>query len=130
MLKRLSILLMLASVLNQTFSTVETLVAFQMNREYIAQMLCINRDKPTLHCDGKCVMMQRMQIEVNKASEKGQQLLRNLIEHDVVLFFENTRILIFEPKTESNPCNNPPIAYLQYKPQPHLRGVFHPPTAI
>ena len=129
MLKRLSILLMLAVVLNQTFSTIGTLVAFQMNRQYISEVLCVNKNKPELHCEGKCVLMQRMQNEVDKASEKGQNMLRNLIERDVLVFFENLNFAVFLNKNtppQYKPSMN--VAYLNRKPQICQSDIFHPPA--
>lgn len=129
LLKRLSILLMLAAVLNQTFSTVGTLVAFQMNRQYIAEVLCVNKNRPEMHCDGKCVLMQRVQNEVDKASEKGQQMLRNLIERDVVVFFEDLNLDIFINNDFAIPSKNLlNVAYIHRKPQCHHTDIFHPPA--
>ncbi|MEZ5008756.1 MAG: hypothetical protein R2753_11455 [Chitinophagales bacterium] len=31
-----------------------TLVSFNINQPYIAKVLCINKDKPELKCNGKC----------------------------------------------------------------------------
>lgn len=119
---------MLAAVLNQTFSTVGTLVAFQMNRQYITEMLCINRDKPDLHCDGQCVLMQRIENEVDKASEKGQQMLKNLIEREVVVFFEYMNFDIFLHNDIAVPYHVVDIAYINRKPQSYHTDIFHPPT--
>lgn len=129
MLYRLSILLLLLAVLNQTFSTVGTLVAFQMNRQYISDMLCINRDRPDLHCNGQCVLMQRIENEVDKASEKGQNMLRNLIERDITVFFEKWDFTIQKP-TKTPPQYKPllNVAYLNRKPQSCHTDIFHPPA--
>ncbi|MBL7813840.1 MAG: hypothetical protein JNL70_02455 [Saprospiraceae bacterium] len=125
----MSILLLLFAVLNQTFSTIGTLVAFQLNRQYIAEVLCVNKNRPELHCNGKCVLMQRVQNEVDKASEKGQQMLRNLIERDVVVFFETLYFGI--TKNENKPPQYKPllnVAYLNRKRQFFSTSIFHPPT--
>ena len=42
-----------------------------VNHDYIAEYLCINKDKPMLHCDGKCYLMQKLQQEND---EKKQNL--------------------------------------------------------
>lgn len=128
MLKRLSILLMLAIVLNQTFSTIGTLVAFEMNRQYISEVLCVNKNRPEMHCNGKCVLMQRVQNEVDRASEKGQQMLRNLIERDVVVFFENYKLPIFQKDDIAIPRNKINVLYINRKPQSEHTDIFHPPA--
>ena len=127
-LKRTLTFLMLVAVLNQTFNTVSTLVAFQMNRQYIAEMLCVNKNRPEMNCNGKCVLMQRVQSEVDKAQAKGQQMLQNLIEHEVVLFFENWD---FNLESEQNlpnfRCHSIITMSDQCRHQFYLSDIFHPP---
>ena len=43
---------------------------FMVNRNYIAQELCINRDKPELTCNGKCVLT--LQLKASAKSEDKQ----------------------------------------------------------
>lgn len=33
---------------------------YAANKSYFATVLCINKDKPDLECEGKCVLMQRL----------------------------------------------------------------------
>ena len=34
--------------------------SFSVNQEWIAETLCVNRDRPEMDCDGHCVLMERM----------------------------------------------------------------------
>ena len=129
-LKRIFIFLLLVSVLNQTFNTIGTLVAFQMNRQYITEMLCVNKNRPELQCNGKCVLMQRMQSEVDKAQAKGQHLLQNLIERDIVLFFENFGFnLKTAVKIPYSASNTIVMVSDQCHHQSLISNIFHPPIA-
>jgi hypothetical protein len=38
-------------------------VNFTINRKYIIENFCINKDKPELACNGKCFLMQKMNAE-------------------------------------------------------------------
>ncbi|MBP4140542.1 hypothetical protein J3S90_01855 [Flavobacterium sp. P4023] len=44
---------------------------YVVNYDYISKVLCINKDKPMMHCNGKCHLMK----ELAKASEseKGKE---------------------------------------------------------
>lgn len=42
---------------------------FELRREYIINNLCVNRNRPELHCDGKCYLAKRLEA----AKEKEQQ---------------------------------------------------------
>lgn len=35
--------------------------AFTLRQDWIAETLCVNRDRPELDCDGQCVLMKRME---------------------------------------------------------------------
>lgn len=37
-----------------------TIAEFRYNRDYIAKNLCENRNRPLMHCSGKCQLMKRM----------------------------------------------------------------------
>ena len=34
--------------------------AFSLRQDWIAERLCVNRDRPEMHCDGRCVLKERM----------------------------------------------------------------------
>lgn len=40
--------------------------------DYIA--LCINQDKPQLHCDGQCVLMQKIKEKEKQEAKKNMQV--------------------------------------------------------
>jgi len=46
---------------------------YQLRKDFIAKVLCINRSKPKLHCDGKCYLAKQLKLEEereNKALKK------------------------------------------------------------
>jgi len=40
------------------------------NHAYIASVLCVNRDKPMMHCDGKCVLKKELNNQQEKESSQ------------------------------------------------------------
>lgn len=36
------------------------LLEYQVNKEYIARVLCENKSRPTLHCNGKCQLNKKL----------------------------------------------------------------------
>lgn len=44
---------------------------YVINQDYIAEYLCINKDKPEMHCNGKCYLMEML---ANENQEKKQNL--------------------------------------------------------
>lgn len=52
--------LSLAAVIMQSFTAPLIFVSFELNRDYIAATLCINRDVPESGCDGQCFLMKKL----------------------------------------------------------------------
>ena len=45
-------------------------VAFKFNQEYITNVFCVNKDKPELHCDGKCYLKKKIDTAKNHADSR------------------------------------------------------------
>jgi hypothetical protein len=60
--------ILLVLVLSQSFSHWFVVLAFNINRDYIAKNLCENRYRPKMHCNGNCVLMRKL-----KEKEKEEQ---------------------------------------------------------
>lgn len=61
------------------------LLEYAINQEYIAEVLCINRDRPDKGCNGKCYLMSQLEKEVGKdtPAQKGS----SRIEIEVIVAF-------------------------------------------
>ena len=62
-MKGICILFLMILILLQSFSKLVIIAEYQINREYIASKLCINRNIPKMHCNGKCQMMKKLSEE-------------------------------------------------------------------
>ena len=60
--------ILLVLVMTQSFSHWFVVLAFNINRDYIAKNLCENRYRPKMHCNGNCVLMKKL-----KEKEKAEQ---------------------------------------------------------
>jgi hypothetical protein len=78
-------------------------IDYVFNYEYIATELCVNRDRPELHCNGKCYLMQAMAQEAAKERQdkKGNLILR--YELPVLYYKEDTVMLNPETFVERVP---------------------------
>ncbi|MFN3752927.1 hypothetical protein [Flavobacterium sp.] len=99
-----------------------------INYDYISKVLCENKAKPELKCNGKCQLMK----ELAKAAEEEKPISPNKkiqIQETEVLFFQEIQTLFYSQ------------SYFQYKNAVddlysnlyfHLKSgsVFHPPTVI
>jgi len=44
-------------------------VEYVVDYDYISQVLCINKDKPEMHCNGKCYLMQTLEKAAKEKKE-------------------------------------------------------------
>ena len=103
-------------------------VEYAMNYEYISKVLCVNKAKPMMHCNGKCHLMK----ELAKASENEKPISsdkKNSVQEFEVLFFQKMRnysfsehSFIFRPKLNYKYSNL--YTFLS------ANSVFHPPTSL
>lgn len=75
MLSRLIAILLIGFLAAENVSRLLVSAAFELNRGYIADNLCENRDKPLLHCDGQCYLAKKLKEadDQQKKSEKESQ---------------------------------------------------------
>lgn len=50
---------------------------YQLDKEYIARVLCENRDKPQLHCDGQCYLAKRLKAQQDKQDKETTERVQN-----------------------------------------------------
>jgi len=56
-------------------------VGFEINQSYIAAKLCENRDKPMMHCKGKCYLKKKLkQAEEKEKSQENASKKNNFQE--------------------------------------------------
>jgi len=60
MLKQLTAWLLIFPVLTVNCSRLFIYAGFKLNQSYITAKLCENRDKPLMHCNGKCYLMKKI----------------------------------------------------------------------
>jgi hypothetical protein len=80
----ITVLLLSSVILLQSASLLLVNSSYIANHSYIASVLCENRDKPQMHCDGKCVLKR----ELNNQQEKESSQKTLLSFSFVPVFFE------------------------------------------
>jgi hypothetical protein len=114
--------LLLLSVLLQTFSKTVICVDFYANQDYIAKTLCENRDKPLLHCCGRCQLRKRLHQDAEKDKDNPS---RKADGPTAPLFREETAPLHIVAPEKTLPSHAPWFSDRSVVDQPSF--CFHPP---
>lgn len=89
--------ILLAAIMLPTLSPWGTIAYFKLNREYIAKVLCENRKRPELHCDGKCYLAKKLRQQKEKQDKETSEKVHNI---PVIQLFTPQRYTYnFEPET-------------------------------
>ncbi|WP_310590593.1 hypothetical protein [Dyadobacter sp. 3J3] len=108
-----------------TFSPWGTIAYFNLNRDYIAKILCENRDKPKLHCNGKCYLAKILKQQQDKQNKETTERVQNL---PILQLFSN-QIPVFDFTDEAIPdllLRNNFRYRLQFYTSPRF-GILRPP---
>lgn len=74
----------------QTFSKWCLIVEYQVNKEFIAKNLCVNRAKPSSCCQGKCYLKKKLandesqQQAPGRSGQRDETPLQVLLQRDIV----------------------------------------------
>jgi hypothetical protein len=96
---------------------------FEANQKYIAQNLCINKNRPCMQCNGHCYLMKKLKQaeEKEKKQEREEQKSRY------------QEALPNNPATISFKAPVIPVTYPAYLPQAlakRVSAIFHPPQIV
>lgn len=75
--KFVSIVLTIA-ILSQGMVSLGLWAYYEINKQMIAEKLCVNKSNPALHCNGKCYLSKQLR----KAEENEKRQSRSIIEKD------------------------------------------------
>lgn len=123
-MKKIIFLLALFMLLKPVLPVVE----YVLNYEYISKVLCENKDKPKMHCNGKCHLMKELakNAEEDKPISSDKKVASQ--EHEVLFYQElNTfKISPISSDIRQNYTNNYANLYS------HLdsNSIFRPPIFI
>ena len=97
---------------------------YQVNKNYIAEFLCVNKSKPKLRCNGKCQLVKRLQA-TEEHNENHPSLVKNLPE--IQYFCQATSTFLFQYHTVFK-TEYP--AFSTLKVTAPVFGIFHPPCFL
>lgn len=124
MLTKLTSILLLILLNIPLFSKWSFVVYYQVNKSYIAKELCVNKNRPELHCDGKCFLAKKLKAAEEKEQKEATEQLEKMPE--IVLFCHN---IVFD--WQGIWLGEKPVIQCFSYLEPYFVGslsrIFHPP---
>jgi len=120
-LRRLLLILISFAILSQTLSSAIIFVSYSLNKDFITSNFCINKDKPKLHCQGKCHLIKELKDQEQKESVPVSSSKEKL-ETIVYLTVKNSL-----PLTDNKPIQQIFTPYLERQLADFFSQPFQPP---
>src|SRR5690349_6746549 len=80
MKSKITAVVLIVAIISCSFSRFFIYAGFKMNQNYIAGKLCENRNKPWMHCNGKCYLMKKIKQAEEKQNSADRETQKNLIQ--------------------------------------------------
>ncbi len=112
---------LLVAVLIQSSSDLCIIVSFYLQRNYIAENLCINRFEAIPVCKGQCFLDEKL-----KQNEEKEKKYPDLRQKDIHLFFQNNFSFEFDKPFTQYEVHGL-IQLQKLLPTEFAFSVFHPP---
>lgn len=77
-MKNALVYILLIATLLPSISPWGTIAYYHVNKDYIARVLCENRDKPQLHCDGQCYLAKRLKVQQDRQDKETTERVQNM----------------------------------------------------
>jgi hypothetical protein len=69
-------------------------LTYQINYDYISKVLCVNKDKPKMECNGKCHLKKELKKQTENNSENQNTILKLTVSEELA----NSEITLKENK--------------------------------
>ena len=110
----------------QCFYELGVITYFHLNKDYIAEVLCINKEKPITMCYGQCFVDKKLDLTNDKQSDNSTLPNGNQRgDLPVFLITEN-----YSLSQESNQLDQTNFGYLLNNSSAHRSASFHPPALL
>ena len=118
--KQLIATFLLFGILTNCFNYWVLSSSYSFNKSYISSVLCTNKTKPELHCEGKCFMDIKLK-ELEQKTKHDQENLKRIIE-TIAPTTTNLLLPVYEIDAVVFAAH-----YLQKKTISSAISIFHPP---
>lgn len=123
LVRKLIAVVLLFGVLSNSFNYLLISSSYHFNKSYISSVLCTNKDKPQLHCEGKCFLDIKLK-ELEQKNKQEQEHAKRLIES----LAPQLQSLVFVNFEENLDLQIP--YYLQKNPIGSHANIFQPPKLV
>ena len=95
-------------------------MGFELNKQFIATELCVNKDKPEMNCNGKCYLMKKLKQAQDKEQKQERQAQKTQVQDALIVNPITFKRYVLTESTLH-------IPFSTGMPQSIKNSIFHPP---
>lgn len=126
MLSRCLAIILLFALISSNFFRVFVYAGFEANQNYIVKELCVNKERPWMHCNGRCYLMNKLKEATEK--EKKQEEKENMNRLQLSFFQQSSQVNLITP-IMPDMLHSHAIYIFQYSSR-YIDTIFRPPKYI
>ena len=108
------------------FTRVSILINFKINQDFIAEILCVNREEPITTCQGNCYLTERL----NKAGEPEEVPAPTSQQRIEPVYYYANGFLNLDSLAYRNEHNSNAVFQPELYISAFLADIFRPPKSI
>ncbi|GAB3522075.1 hypothetical protein [Emticicia fontis] len=126
--KQIALIFLSLALVVKSFIVPFICLDYELRKDFIIKNYCVNRNKPELHCDGKCFLAKKIQAQTEKEERSAlQNFIYKLLEINT---FESLNNFTFDNVIETKEYSARNYPYKLEFTRESLSSVFHPPALI
>jgi hypothetical protein len=124
--KQIALLFLSLALLVKSFIVPFICLDYEIRKEFIIKNYCVNKNKPELHCDGKCFLAKKIQAQTDKEEQSAlQNFIYKLLEINT---FESQSNFSFDNQTEIKDSSVKNYFFAEQTTLEFSSSIFHPPA--
>ncbi|HEX2630073.1 MAG TPA: hypothetical protein VHM26_13700 [Chitinophagaceae bacterium] len=123
-MKFITATILLLLMLTQSFSKWMVVLEYELNKKFISEKLCVNKSKPSMHCNGRCYLVKKLiSDEEQPQSDTHKIPVSKFVElHFTAPLADSTTSIVAIAIVASNSI------YIASEYDSPLDPIFHPPS--
>jgi hypothetical protein len=124
MLKKIVSIILLFALMITITASYWVFIGFSLNQRYISTVICENKSRPEMHCNGKCYLMKKLKQAEENENRGGSNKISKVLELESVIpakLIQSDNILFESIKRTVN------TFYISSYDKEFIVSFFHPP---
>ncbi len=119
--------MMITVLMLPNLTQIGILIDFKINQDFIAEVLCINREKPMSTCNGKCYLSEQLK-KVEEQEEKQAPASQKERLEVVYYYIKSSFDFLFYTDCTANKLN--PACVDEFYTSSFIADIFRPPPKL